>query len=164
MADGTSPTHDSGYPMTHRQPSSLGPPPGQHLAPPPPQAPSGPAPPRTFAEAIKTCFRKYATFTGRASRSEYWFFFLFAVATGLGVGILPLFMSLGVPALGGIFTVLLALVWLASIVPHLAVAARRLHDSGLSGWLLLIAFIPFGSLILLGMLALKPQAQVNRYG
>lgn len=94
----------------------------------------------TFQESIKTCFRKYADFTGRATRSEYWWFFLFYfLATAAG--------SLIHDAVGGLIS-------LACLVPSLAAAARRLHDTNRSGWWQLIVFIPFiGVIILIVFLA-----------
>ncbi len=89
----------------------------------------------TFQESIKTCFTKYATFDGRASRSEYWWFFLFLM---LG--------SLATAAIGDKLSLLFSL---ATIVPSLAAAARRLHDTNRSGWWQLIALIPLAGMIVL---------------
>jgi uncharacterized membrane protein YhaH (DUF805 family) len=72
-------------------------------------------------EAIKLCFSKYATFSGRASKSEFWWFYLFATLLVL------------IPVIGGV-------AWLATIVPFLAVSWRRMHDAGSGGGLILLAF------------------------
>src|SRR3982750_3899926 len=86
-----------------------------------------------FGLAIKTCFYRYADFSGRASRPEYWWFFLFSVivyfVTGfvdsvIGISLLNWFAMLALP------------------LPSLAVGARRLHDMDYSGWWLLLALIP----------------------
>lgn len=69
----------------------------------------------TFSDSIQTCFKKYATFSGRASRSEYWWWVLFVFVAGL------------IPMLGMIVS-------LVTLIPYLAVTARRLHDGGRSGW------------------------------
>ncbi|MFT5005047.1 MAG: uncharacterized membrane protein YhaH (DUF805 family) [Paracoccaceae bacterium] len=69
----------------------------------------------TFTESIQTCFKKYATFSGRASRSEFWWWALFVNLVGL------------VPLIGFIISI-------AALIPYLAVTARRLHDGGRSGW------------------------------
>jgi len=91
----------------------------------------------TFIESIQTCFRKYADFKGRASRSEYWWFFLFVVLVSI-------------IAAGLLGNAANALVALALVLPYLAASARRLHDIGRSGWWQLIGFIPFiGSLVLI---------------
>jgi uncharacterized membrane protein YhaH (DUF805 family) len=106
-----------------------------------------------FGEAIKSFWSNYATFKGRARRSEYWFIQLFLVLTNLAVAALDLvlmdfdvdqFMANGG---GGI----VGLVWIfATIVPALAVLVRRLHDTGRSGWWALIGLIPLiGFLVLL---------------
>ncbi len=89
----------------------------------------------TFQESIKVCFSKYADFSGRASRSEYWWYFLFIVLAG------ALLSSLSTK-LGGVF-------YLATLLPSLAAASRRLHDTGRSGWWQLICLVPLIGLIVL---------------
>jgi uncharacterized membrane protein YhaH (DUF805 family) len=104
----------------------------------------------TFTDAIKTCLTKYADFDGRASRSEYWWFVLFIVLVGLGASIIH-------EAIAGVF-------YLATLVPSIAAAARRLHDTNRSGWLQLIVLIPIvGWLIVLYFLVQGPQ-EPNRFG
>ena len=100
----------------------------------------------TFQESIKTCFSKYSDFTGRASRSEYWWFILFYfLASAAG--------SLIHEVLGG-------LIWLACLLPILAAAARRLHDTNRSGWWQLIAFVPLiGIIILIVFLAQETRTE-----
>lgn len=79
----------------------------------------------SFSAAVSTCFAKYATFSGRASRSEYWYFVLFYVIASFFGGIVD-----GVTgALVGT-----AVVSLALFIPSISVGARRLHDTGRSGW------------------------------
>lgn len=85
------------------------------------------APARGFTEAIKVCFRKYATFKGRASRSEYWWFTLFTSLLG-GFG------SLLEAGMGSDGQALSALFGIATFLPSIAVAVRRLHDTDHSGW------------------------------
>jgi len=89
----------------------------------------------TFTESIKTCFNKYATFSGRASRSEYWWFFLFSfVVQTLGGIIFPSTYSDNLSAI----EIILALVL---FLPSIAVSIRRLHDVDKSGWWLLSPYI-----------------------
>lgn len=83
----------------------------------------------TFTESITTCLSKYATFRGVASRSEYWWFFLFLVVTSWALGLVS-------DALVYIFN-------LAMLLPSLAAGVRRLHDTNRSGWWLLMWLIPF---------------------
>lgn len=73
--------------------------------------------------------KKYAEFNGRARRSEYWYFFLFNVIFALVAGFIAGLISL--PMLGMIYS-------LAVLVPGIAVAIRRMHDVGKSGWFILI--------------------------
>jgi len=105
---------------------------------------TGAAPPRTFIEAVKVCLTKYIDGTGRASRSEYWYFALFAFV----VDILT----------GGIAVILL-------LIPSITVAVRRLHDIGKSAWALLWALVPLVGLIVLIVYAVRPgEPHTNAYG
>lgn len=84
----------------------------------------------SFGEAIKACFQKYATFSGRARRSEYWYFYLFTFLVSFVLNCIPLFGFLS------------SIWWLAQIIPSLAVTVRRFHDIGKSGWNYLFIAIP----------------------
>lgn len=89
------------------------------------------APSRDFGEAIKVCFNKYATFAGRASRSEYWFFALFMTLVSLASYVLDdALFGYDYYEYGPINTV----ATLALLIPGLAVSWRRLHDTNRSGW------------------------------
>lgn len=91
------------------------------------------APARGFTEAISVCLAKYFTFSGRASRSEYWYFFLFSVLLGLVTGFLDSILF-GVSFDSDDFGPLNSLTSLALLIPSLAVGWRRLHDTDRSGW------------------------------
>jgi uncharacterized membrane protein YhaH (DUF805 family) len=97
-----------------------------------------------FGEAVSTCFSQYATFTGRAIRAEYWYWVLFCSLAGAILTLVEVVISdTAGSALGWLFD-------LATIVPTIAVAARRLHDIDRSGWWQLLGFIPIiGWVILL---------------
>ena len=88
-----------------------------------------------FGQAISVCLSKYATFTGRASRPEFWWFFLFQIL-----------ISLAASMLGDVINGLVAL---GLLLPALAVGTRRLHDIGKSGWWQLITLTVIGLLILI---------------
>jgi len=92
-----------------------------------------------IVDAVKACFRKYADFNGRATRTEYWWFFL-AVLLGTAAASL---ISLRVYALFSLVTLL----------PMIAVGARRLHDTNRSGWWQLLALVPFGVILAIIFLA-----------
>lgn len=97
----------------------------------------------SFMEAVKSVFSKYATFSGRARRSEYWYFTLFNF-------IISLVLSILFNASGLKFFQILSSLWsLAVLVPGLAVAVRRLHDIGKPGPWILIALVPIVGWILL---------------
>ena len=102
------------------------------------------------------CWKKYAEFSGRARRQEYWMFFLFNFLAGVALGIVDV--VLGTGALSGLYN-------LAIIIPSLAVGARRLHDTDRSGWWQLIALIPLiGAIILLVFFCLDSKPGENRFG
>lgn len=87
----------------------------------------------TFGEAVKTCLKKYADFTGRARRSEYWFFYLFYILVVVVASFVFVILGLlGMPKIIGTFGNLV--VALGFILPQYAVGFRRLHDTGRSGW------------------------------
>jgi uncharacterized membrane protein YhaH (DUF805 family) len=86
-----------------------------------------------FVEASKTVFSKYATFSGRATRPEYWYFALFAFLTNLAATLVDLALGthFGNGRGSGAFS---SITSLALMIPHLAVGFRRLHDTEHSGW------------------------------
>ncbi len=109
----------------------------------------------SLMESIKTCFGKYITFAGRASRSEFWWFVVFIILGGVIAGMLDnmLFGPRLVMLPGGGFVYSAGWVGilfvLATILPNWAVTVRRLHDIGKSGWWILIGLIPLVGIILL---------------
>ncbi|NJM43069.1 MAG: DUF805 domain-containing protein [Brachymonas sp.] len=85
--------------------------------------------------AVVTCLTKYVDFDGRASRSEYWWFFLFQFIT--------------IIVLSVVLSILGTIASLALLLPGIAAGVRRLHDIGKSGWWLLICFVPFIGILIL---------------
>ncbi len=99
----------------------------------------------------------YANFSGRLSVGGYWWFFLANILVAI-----PLFILSQVSSIFLIFYFLFAL---AMMVPGIAAAIRRLHDTGKSGWLLLVSFVPFvGAIILIVFLASSGESGQNAYG
>ena len=99
------------------------------------------APARDFSNAISTCFSKYVTFSGRASRSEYWYFFLFSFIAGIAAGMVDMALVTIDPALFSMepdlepeLALASSLMSLVLFLPGLAVMFRRLHDIGRTGW------------------------------
>ncbi|AOI81142.1 MULTISPECIES: DUF805 domain-containing protein [Burkholderia] len=117
-----------------------------------------------FSEAVRSVLNKYATFEGRARRAEYWYFALLTCvlsivaqvvgAAGHDAGLITL-----------LLLVVLGLISLALIIPSIAVSVRRLHDTGRSGWFLLLALIPIvGGILLLVWMCSRGTEGPNRFG
>ena len=117
----------------------------------------------SFLQAIGSGFRNYASFSGRAVRSEYWYFALFVVialvvAQILDVSLFPL--HLVVRGVGPLDT----LTTLALLLPSLAVAVRRLHDIDRTGWWALLYLTIIGTLVLIYWACQRGTAGANRFG
>lgn len=130
----------------------------------------------SFGESIRTCFSKYATFTGRASRAEFWWFYLFVAIINL-ILVLPYYgLAIGASLVtdSSVATVLLIastvwlLIWMAAsialLIPFIAAGCRRLHDSGKSGWLLLLLLVPCGGIALVVLWVLEATPGENFFG
>ena len=112
--------------------------------------------------SIKTCFNKYATFSGRASRSEYWFFVLFGILGGIVALIIDV-MILGY-SMESEFTPIDTIFSVVLIIPATAAACRRLHDVNKSGWWQLIAITIIGIIPLMIWLCSEGTKKNNSYG
>ena len=110
----------------------------------------------SFTDAIRDGFSKYVTFSGRSSRSAYWWWYLF--------GVLVLVVSLAIDYALGAGGILYVLVALAMLLPNLAVLVRRLHDAGHSGWWVLIGLLPLIGAIVLLVFTLQGSDQPNPWG
>ncbi|TBT51038.1 DUF805 domain-containing protein [Vibrio parahaemolyticus] len=110
-----------------------------------------------------TAVKKYATFSGRSRRKEYWYFFLFNLLISLFLTFVDGLTGSFYPGTGyGLFS---GIYTLALLIPGIAVGVRRLHDIGRSGWWLLIVLIPIiGVLVLLYFTVSKGNSGSNRYG
>lgn len=125
-----------------------------------------PLPSLTMSQAVKAVFNKYADFSGRSRRSEYWYFYLF---------VLIVIFSLYIPIIIGVVTdnaifsmvfgIPLLLFALATMIPNLAAIARRLHDTGRSAWNYFFVLIPLvGAILLLIWLAEDSKPGTNQWG
>jgi uncharacterized membrane protein YhaH (DUF805 family) len=100
--------------------------------------------------------QNYVGFQGRATRKEYWMFYLFnAIISGILLGLMEV---------SDIFVIIAGIYALVTLLPSLAVSVRRLHDTGRSGWWMLIGFVPFGSIVILVFTCTASQPGDNQYG
>ncbi|MEO9952909.1 DUF805 domain-containing protein [Nonlabens sp.] len=114
-------------------------------------------------EMIGKCFTNYANFTGRARRSEYWYFRLFNLIVLLFFFFI--FILLGsVKEMRVVLLIIYILYAVATIIPSVAVTIRRLHDTGRSGWTFLLAFVPVASIIILIYLTEDSKYDANQWG
>ncbi|HEY0721891.1 MAG TPA: DUF805 domain-containing protein [Gammaproteobacteria bacterium] len=101
--------------------------------------------------------KKYANFSGRSRRTEYWMFTLFNIIISVVLSI--------VDGVVGTLGILSMLYFLAILIPSLAVSIRRLHDTNRSGWWLLVGLIPFiGAIVLLVFMVQDSQPSTNQFG
>ena len=115
----------------------------------------------SLASSIKICFSKYAVFSGRASRSEYWWFALFLFIAGIVTSIVDVmimgYSSESFGPINAIFSVI-------TFLPGLAVGARRLHDINRSGWWQLLVFTIIGIILLVIWFATAGNNKKNKFG
>ena len=127
----------------------------------------------TFGESIKTVFSKYAVFQGRASRSEFWWWYLFTAIIGIAISTIMNIATAGAAASGDVnavlaaqapFLVISSLVSLVFLLPTIGVTVRRLHDTNRSGGWWWIQLIPFVGIIIIIVFAASPSVdQGNRF-
>jgi uncharacterized membrane protein YhaH (DUF805 family) len=134
----------------------------------------------SFSEAVRSVYRNFAKFDGRASRPEYWWYTLFYFIVVVMVWIVGFFF-IGSGSftydniypyyhyrpnpLFAVFGLVVGIFVLVNLLPGLAVAVRRLHDSDKSGWWLLLALIPYvGAIAVIVLLAMPSTVGFNRFG
>ncbi len=126
-----------------------------------------------FGKAIATCMGKYAVFSGRATRSEFWWFYLFAVLMHWGATLVENSIFAAFVASGEVYDYYyhLAPPWwqqgvilILFLVPVIAAGARRLHDTNRSAWWLLLAFTGIGIVVIIFWLAKDTKMEDNKYG
>lgn len=113
----------------------------------------------TFEQAVRSALQQhYCDFSGRASRSEFWWFELFGVILGAIISAFGIFSTSAVSVIQSIVVLLLFL-------PSLGLCVRRLHDINKSGWFVLLSFIPIvGIIILIIWWCKESEMQPNQYG
>lgn len=110
-----------------------------------------------FGAAVSTCLSKYATFSGRARRSEFWWFYLFYVVAA--------FAGAAIDAVAGTDPLFYLVALLAFLLPGIAVSIRRLHDLDKSGWFYLVFLIPLiGFILMIVFYVQEGTTGANEYG
>ena len=115
----------------------------------------------SFADSVRTCLAKYVVFSGRARRSEYWWFALFSFLVSLVASILDFILDTDYARGTGLIGTIASL---ALLLPSLAVAIRRLHDTSRTGWWILIGLIPIIGWIVLLVFYVQDSHADNQYG
>ena len=114
-----------------------------------------------FTQSISICLRKYFNFLGRASRSEFWWFYLFYVVlcylSGVIIGIVAALINSSGEGFASVTFIILA-------IPLWAAASRRLHDIGKSGWWNLLALTGIGVILLIVWYVTGTEQKDNKYG
>ncbi|GAA4716289.1 DUF805 domain-containing protein [Isoptericola chiayiensis] len=127
----------------------------------------------SFGDAVTSVRTNLTNFSGRARRSEFWWWYLAVVLLGLTVGVVSaivaaVLVAVDAPVLTTIVGIVLGLalfaLWLYVFVGTLAVAVRRLHDTDKSGWFYLLAFVPVANIVLIVFWALEGARGPNQYG
>lgn len=119
----------------------------------------------SFGDSITSALRQYATFSGRARRSEYWWFFLFQFLLSIAAAIVDVIIGTDAWLATTQWGLVQFLVFVALFLPGLAVSARRLHDTDRTGWWLLIGLIPLvGFIVLLVFFVSDSKPGPNQYG
>ncbi len=108
-----------------------------------------------FAPAVRSGFKNYVGFEGRASRSEYWYWTLFTIVATIAAGFMDSIVGLG------FFS---GIVSLGLFLPSLAVAFRRIHDIDRTAWWILLSFTIIGGIVLLVWFCLRGTTGPNRFG
>ena len=122
-----------------------------------------------FMDAVKRALKKYARFDGRASRSEYWWWVLAVAIVEAVLTVLAVIFAVvgasdnGIGAGAWPFLILLGLVYLAVIVPGIAISVRRLHDVNMSGLLYLLVLTSIGGIVILILTLMPSNPQGARY-
>lgn len=120
-----------------------------------------------FGEAIRSVYGKYATFTGRASRAEFWWFYLFNILVVIGIYAICAVIGFASDSLEilVVIPILTGLFYLINIIPSFALFVRRMHDVGKSGWSWLWSLVPiFGGIYLFIQEVTKGEPYENSYG
>ncbi len=107
----------------------------------------------------KRAFQNFANFNGRATRREYWMFLLFNILIGIAcfAADIALMATIGIGGLNLIYM-------LAALIPGISVTVRRLHDTGRSGWWILVGLVPLVGLLLLVFMCMDSEPGTNQFG
>lgn len=114
----------------------------------------------TFSQSIKSVTSNFTNFSGRASRSELWYWILFVIVSLIILNVVETVMFIG----SGGFAQMANIFALIIIIPSISVSVRRLHDINFSGWWMLVSLTIIGDLIIIFLHCLKGDEKENRFG
>jgi uncharacterized membrane protein YhaH (DUF805 family) len=117
-----------------------------------------------ISQSISTCFAKFVTFSGRASRPEYWWFMLASIVFSYLLQIMVGITMLNNADEGSAMAIGMNLLFLVIAIPQISAGSRRLHDTGRSGWWQLLSFTVIGLIPLIIWLAQDGNKEANKYG
>ena len=114
----------------------------------------------SFPNAIKFGFQRYFDFSGRSTRAEYWWWFLFGFIASTILTIVDNIAGTTITPTTGIISTLFSLV---IIIPYIAVTVRRLHDINRSGWWVFLGAVPFGGIVIIVWMCKRGDEGENKY-
>ena len=110
-----------------------------------------------FGEAISSGFSNYVNFSGRASRSEFWYWILFGIIVSIIANIIDAVLGIPLPVVSAIVSLVL-------LLPNISISIRRLHDIDRTGWWFLLVLTIIGSILLIVWACFKGTSGANTYG
>ncbi len=117
----------------------------------------------SFGQAISSGFKNYAVFSGRATRSAFWWFYLFTIIVGIAISVIE--SAMGSSGIAGGLGIISFIWFLGVFLPTLGLVIRRLHDADHSGWWWFIGLVPLVGIIVLIVFWATPGTQGdNRFG
>ncbi|MFT9297596.1 MAG: DUF805 domain-containing protein [Gluconobacter sp.] len=123
-----------------------------------------PAADMSFTDAVRSCLRRVTDFQGRSRRKEYWYFRIFGILCSIVISMISSDLRHGGGGIVALLGIAAFFAWLYLFVVDLSVSVRRLHDTGRSGWWVLLYFTVIGTIPLLIMMCFDTDYRINKWG